>query len=111
MLGLFGLASFTAEQRFKEIGIRKVLGASIWEILLLLTKGFTGLVFIGFIIAAPISVFLMNKWLDSFAYHGTLSWITIVFAGLAAILLAWITVGFQTFRAAKANPIDSIQYE
>ncbi|RLD19583.1 MAG: ABC transporter permease [Bacteroidetes bacterium] len=111
MLGLFGLASFTAEQRFKEIGIRKVLGASIFEILMLLTKGFTGLVVIGFIIAAPVSVFLMNKWLGTFAYHGTVSWVTIVLAGLAAILLSWLTVGFQTMKAARANPIDSIQYE
>ena len=111
MLGLFGLASFTAEQRFKEIGIRKVLGASIGEILMLLTKGFTALVFIGFIIAIPISYYLMTKWLDSFAYHGTVSWVTISLAGLAAILLSWITVGFQTLKAARANPIDSIQYE
>jgi putative ABC transport system permease protein len=111
MLGLFGLASFTAEQRFKEIGIRKVLGASITEILMLLTKGFTLLVFIGFIIAAPISYYLMNKWLTTFAYHGTVSWVTIVIAGLLAILLSWLTVGVQTFKAARSNPIDSIQYE
>jgi len=111
MLGLFGLASFTAEQRFKEIGIRKVLGASIGEILMLLTKGFTALVFIGFVIAVPIAYYLMTKWLESFAYHGTVSWVTIALAGLAAILLAWITVGFQTLKAAKANPIHSIQYE
>jgi putative ABC transport system permease protein len=111
MLGLFGLASFTAEQRFKEIGIRKVLGASLGEILMLLTKGFTVLVFIGFIIAIPISYYLMTEWLETFAYHGTISWVTIVIAGLAAILLSWITVGFQTLKAARANPIDSIQYE
>jgi len=111
MLGLFGLASFTAEQRFKEIGIRKVLGASIGEILMLLTKGFSLLVFIGFIIAVPISYYLMNKWLATFAYHGSVSWVTIIIAGLAAIILSWITVGFQTFKAARSNPIDSIQYE
>jgi putative ABC transport system permease protein len=111
MLGLFGLASFTAEQRFKEIGIRKVLGASLGEILMLLTKGFTVLVFIGFIIAIPISYYLMTEWLETFAYHGTISWVTIVIAGLAAILLSWITIGFQTLKAARANPIDSIQYE
>lgn len=111
MLGLFGLASFTAEQRFKEIGIRKVLGASIGEILILLTKGFTLLVFIGFIIAVPISYFLMNKWLATFAYHGSVSWVTVIMAGMVAIMLSWITVGFQTFKAARSNPIDSIQYE
>jgi len=111
MLGLFGLASFTAEQRFKEIGIRKVMGASIGEILMLLTKGFTLLVFIGFIIAIPISYYLMNKWLATFAYHGSVSWVTIAIAGIVAIILSWLTVGFQTFKAARANPIDSIQYE
>ena len=111
MLGLFGLASFTAEQRFKEIGIRKVLGASIGEILMLLTKGFSLLVFIGFIIAIPISYWLMNKWLATFAYHGTVSWVTIGLAGLIAIILSWLTVGFQTLKAARSNPIDSIQYE
>jgi putative ABC transport system permease protein len=111
MLGLFGLASFTAEQRFKEIGIRKVLGASMVEILMLLTKGFTSLVFTGFVIAIPISYYLMNKWLATFAYHGTVSWITIFIAGLVAIILSWLTVGFQTIKAAKSNPIDSIQYE
>jgi putative ABC transport system permease protein len=111
MLGLFGLASFTAEQRFKEIGIRKVLGASIGEILMLLTKGFTVLVFIGFIIAIPISYYLMNKWLATFAYHGSVSWLTVTIAGSVAIVLSWLTVGFQTLKAAKSNPIDSIQYE
>ena len=111
MLGLFGLASFTAEQRFKEIGIRKVLGASVPEILLLLTKGFSVLVIIGFIIAAPLAYYLMTKWLGTFAYHGTVSMVTVVIAGIVSILLAWITVGVQTIRAARANPIQSIQYE
>ena len=111
MLGLFGLASFTAEQRFKEIGIRKVLGASVLEILMLLTRGFSVLVLIGFVIAAPLAYYLMTEWLETFAYHGTVSLITVAFAGIAAILLAWITVGLQTLRAARANPIQSIQYE
>jgi putative ABC transport system permease protein len=111
MLGLFGLASFTAEQRFKEIGIRKVLGASVVEILMLLTKGFTGLVLLGFIIAVPVAYYLMTHWLESFAYHGSVSTTTILLAGLVSILLTWITVGFQTIRAARANPINSIHYE
>ena len=111
MLGLFGLASYTTEQRFKEIGIRKVLGASNNEILIVLTKGFTGLVFVGFLLAIPISYFLMTAWLDSFAYHTTVSWTTILMAGLVAIVLSWLTVGFQSVKAARANPIDSIQYE
>ena len=111
MLGLFGLASFTAEQRFKEIGIRKVLGASVLEILTLLTKGFTKLVFIGYIIAIPISIYLMNSWLDTFAYHGSISWYTILLAGAVAIIFAWFTVGFQIIKAARSNPIESIQHE
>jgi putative ABC transport system permease protein len=111
MLGLFGLASYTTEQRFKEIGIRKVLGASNNEILVILTRGFTGLVFIGFLIAIPVSYYLMNAWLETFAYHGVVSWVTIAVAGALAIILAWLTVGFQTYKAARANPIDSIQYE
>lgn len=111
MLGLFGLASYTTEQRFKEIGIRKVLGASNNEILLILTKGFTGLVFVGFLLAIPISYFLMTAWLETFAYHASVSWVTILIAGALAIVLSWLTVGFQTIKAARANPIDSIQYE
>ena len=111
MLGLFGLASYTTEQRFKEIGIRKVLGASNNEVLFILTRGFTFLVFIGFLLAIPIAYFLMNSWLETFAYHGSVNWTTILLAGAVAILLAWITVGFQTYKAARANPIDSIQYE
>lgn len=111
MLGLFGLASYTTEQRFKEIGIRKVLGASNREILLILTRGFTLLVFIGFILAIPVSLFLMNTWLDTFAYHGAVSWLTILLAGTSAIVLAWFTVGFQTVKAARSNPINSIHYE
>jgi putative ABC transport system permease protein len=111
MLGLFGLASYTTEQRFKEIGIRKVLGASNNEVLFILTKGFTFLVFIGFLLAIPISYFLMSMWLETFAYHGSVNWTTILVAGSVAILLAWVTVGFQTYKAARANPIDSIQYE
>jgi len=111
ILGLLGLASFTAEQRFKEIGIRKVMGASVSEILLLLTKGYTWLVLIGFVIAIPLSYYFMDKWLNTFAYHGSVSILTIALAGSLAIVLAWLTVGFQTFKAAKANPIESIQYE
>jgi len=111
MLGLFGLASYTTEQRFKEIGIRKVLGASNNQILMILTRGFTGLVFVGFLLAIPISYYLMTSWLETFAYHASINWVTIVVAGLVAIILSWITVGAQTIKAARSNPIDSIQYE
>ena len=111
VLGLFGLASFTAEQRFKEIGIRKVMGASVSQILFLLTKGFTFLVVIGFVLAVPVSWFAMNKWLDSFAYHGTINVLSIVAAGALAIIIAWLTVGAQTWKAARTNPVDSLRNE
>lgn len=111
VLGLFGLASYTAEQRIKEIGVRKVMGASVAQILLLLTKGFTFLVLIGFILAIPVAWWGMSQWLDSFAYHGNISVFSILLAGLFAILISWITVGIQTFKAARANPVDSLRCE
>lgn len=111
VLGLFGLASYTAEQRIKEIGVRKILGASISQILLLLTRGFTFLVLIGFILAIPIAWWGMTQWLNTFAYHGEISILSIMLAGLAAILIAWVTVGLQTIRAARANPVDSLRNE
>jgi putative ABC transport system permease protein len=111
ILGLYGLASYTAEQRFKEIGIRKVLGASVSQILLLLTKGFTFLVIVGFVMAVPVAVIAMNKWLDTFAYHDDIKIFSIVLAGSVAILVAWITVGIQTWKAARTNPVDTIRNE
>ena len=111
VLGLFGLASYTAEQRFKEIGIRKVMGASVSQILLLLTKGYTLLVLISFVAAIPVAWYFMNMWLESFAYHGAISLLSILTAGIAAILIAWITVGAQTFKAARTNPADSLRSE
>ncbi len=111
VLGLFGLASYTAEQRVKEIGIRKVMGATETQILLLLTRGFTYLVLIGFVLAIPVAWWGMTYWLNTFAYHGNISLISILMAGMVAILIAWMTVGLQTLRAARSNPVDSLRNE
>ncbi len=110
-LGLFGLASFTAERRLKEIGIRKVLGASVSNIVMMLSKDFTRLVGISILIAIPISYYFMEKWLESFAYKIDLSfWI---FLGTAAIslLIAWLTVSSQALRAAHVNPSKCLKDE
>jgi len=110
-LGLFGLATFTAEQRSKEIGIRKVLGASVAGIAQLLTKDFLKLVIIAILIASPIAWLAMNKWLQSFAYRINIaSWMFIA-AGLVAVLIAIITISFQAVKAAMANPVDSLRSE
>lgn len=111
VLGLFGLSAYTTEQRFKEIGIRKVMGASVAQILLLLSKGFTLLVIIGFIVAVPVAWFGMNFWLDTFAYHDDISMLSILFAGALAIAIAWLTVGLQTIKAAHSNPVNSLRHE
>lgn len=112
-LGLFGLASFAAEQRTKEIGIRKVLGASVSGIVGLLSKEFTGLVLLANIIAWPIAYFASRAWLQSFAYRINVnSQIGFFFiAAVAALFIAWLTVGLQAIRAAHVNPIDSLRYE
>jgi len=110
-LGLFGLASFIAESRIKEIGIRKVMGASVIQILVLLTKGFTSLVLISFVLALYPAWYFMDQWLDNCAYRGTIQPTVFVGAGLLAVIIAWITVGSQTLKAASANPVDSIKYE
>lgn len=110
-LGLFGLARFTAEQRTKEIGIRKVLGASVSGIFNLLSKDFLKLVFVAFIIASPIAWFIMNKWLQDFAYRINISWWIFVIAAFLAILITLITISFQAIRAATVNPVKSLRSE
>lgn len=110
-LGLFGLASYTAEQRTREIGIRKVLGASVSQILILLTKRFTLLVIIGFILAAALSTYFMDWWLESFAYATQLNMSSFLFAGLAAIFIAWFTVAYHSLKAATGNPVEAIRQE
>jgi putative ABC transport system permease protein len=110
-LGLFGLSAFTAEQRTKEIGIRKVLGASVIDVTKLLSRDFIGLVAIAIVIASPLAWYGMNKWLQSFAYKVPISWWMFVLAGFLAILIAMVTVSFQSIRAAIANPVDSLRSE
>ncbi|HKH61965.1 MAG TPA: ABC transporter permease [Flavitalea sp.] len=110
-LGLLGLASFTAEQRRKEVGIRKVLGASVMNVTGLLAKDFLKLVMGGIVIASPISYYLGNKWLQDFAYRINISWWMFVLAGLSALLIAFATVSVQAIKAAVANPVKSLKQE
>jgi putative ABC transport system permease protein len=110
-LGLFGLAAFVAEQRTKEIGVRKVLGASVNGIVHLLSKDFIKLVFIAFIIAAPIAWWAMNQWLQDFVYRVTISWWIFLAAAFIAISIALITVSFQAIKAALTNPVKNLRAE
>src|SRR5690606_16964760 len=110
-LGLFGLATFTALQRTKEIGIRKVLGASVTNVVTLLSKDFIKLVLIAIVIATPIAWYAMNRWLQGFAYRIDMQWWMFVLAGVTAIVLAIFTVATQSVRAAMANPTEALQSE
>jgi len=110
-LGLFGLSSYTATQRIKEIGIRKVLGASIVNITSMLSKDFLRLVIISVLIATPVAWFVMNKWLQNFAYRVQVSWWIFAVAGLIALLIALVTVSFQAIKAAVSNPVKSLRTE
>jgi putative ABC transport system permease protein len=110
-LGVFGLASLVTEQRTKEIGIRKALGASVSEIILILSKEFAIWVLLANIIACPIAYFFMNKWLQDFAFRINIAWWVFVIAGCIALLIALATVSFQAIKAATANPVESLRYE
>ncbi|MFH1853544.1 MAG: FtsX-like permease family protein, partial [Candidatus Neomarinimicrobiota bacterium] len=110
-LGLFGLASFSAEQRTKEIGIRKTLGASVADIVRLLSKDFVVLVIISNLIAWPVAWYALNDWLENFAYRTTLGPVTFLTAALIALVIAMLTVSYQAIKAAIANPVDSLKYE
>jgi putative ABC transport system permease protein len=110
-LGLFGLVSFTAEQRVKEIGIRKVLGASVGDIITLISKDYLSLVMIAVVVASPIAYYAMNKWLQDFAYRINIQWWVFVLTGFLALLIAFITVSFQSIKAAIANPVKSLRSE
>ncbi len=110
-LGLFGLAMFTAQQRTKEIGVRKVLGASIGSIVTLLSRDFLKLVLIAIVIASPIAYYAMNRWLQDFAYKIDIEWWVFALAGLLAVSIALLTVSFQSIKAALMNPVKSLRTE
>ncbi|GAB3990933.1 ABC transporter permease [Spirosoma daeguense] len=110
-LGLFGLAAFMAEQRTKEIGVRKVLGASVSNIVGLLSKDFLGLVFMAIILASPLAWWALRTWLDSFAYKTDLSWWIFGVAGILAVIIAFLTVSYQSVKAALMNPMKSLRSE
>jgi ABC-type antimicrobial peptide transport system permease subunit len=110
-MGLFGLAMFTAQRRTKEIGIRKVLGASVTNISALLSREFILLVGVGFVIASPIAYYFSHEWLQDFAYRTSIDvWIFLV-AGLSALLIALVTVSFQAVKSAIANPVKALRTE
>jgi len=110
-LGLLGLATYMAEARKKEIGVRKVLGASVTNIAALLSKDFVMLVMISIIIASPVAWVAMHKWMESYAYRMNISWVVFIASGLLAILIALFTISFQSIKAAVANPVDSLRTE
>lgn len=110
-LGLLGLASFIAEQRAKEIGIRKVMGSSVSQVVMLLSGSFTKLVIISFILAAPLAYFAMNNWLQTFAYRVDIKASTVLVGGVSALVLSWLTISYQSYKAAKANPARSLRSE
>lgn len=111
LFGLFGLAAYTADQRKKEIGVRKVLGSSVTEIVQLLSKDFMSLVLVALLIAGPLAWWGMQNWLESFAYPIEINLWVFVVAGFIAICIALLTVGFQAIKAANANPVKSLRTE
>jgi putative ABC transport system permease protein len=110
-LGLYGLAMFTAEQKFKEIGIRKVLGASSFNLVYLQVRGFVKLVLIAFVVSVPVAYLSMDKWLQSFPVREKIPVGIFMISGLASVIIAWITVSYQSIRAANINPVKSIAKE
>ncbi|MEE4197189.1 MAG: FtsX-like permease family protein [Bacteroidales bacterium] len=110
-LGIFGLASFMAEQKTKEIGIRKVMGASVLTIIRLFTIEFIKLVIIANIIAWPMAWFAMNKWLDNFAYHTSLAWWMYGLGAVLSLTVVIVTISYQSYKAAIKNPANSLRYE
>jgi putative ABC transport system permease protein len=110
-LGLLGLSSYSAKQRIKEVGIRKVLGASVGNIASLLSVDFVKLVFVAIIVSSPIAWWVMNKWLEGFAYKINISWWVFVLSGFVALTIAIITVSFQAIKAALMNPVKSLRTE
>ena len=110
-LGLYGLATFTAEQRVKEVGIRKVMGAPVYQLIYMLSKDFTIPVFLSFLISVPVAYYLMNNWLNNFAYHIEIGLFHFLITLVLMILVAWLTISFRTFRVAVLNPVNSLRHE
>lgn len=110
-LGLYGLSAFLAERRTKEIGVRKALGASTGGVVYLLSQSFTKPVIIAMVVASPLAWYGMSRWLAEFAYHVTVDWTVFIFAFLTALLIAWLTVSFETLKAARINPAESLRNE
>jgi putative ABC transport system permease protein len=110
-LGLFGLASFAAEERTKEIGIRKVLGSSTSAIVMLLTKDFSKCILFATLIAWPVGYLVMNQWLSNFAYRTKVGFGILIFSSMLALIIAVLTISYQSIKAALANPVDSLRYE
>ncbi|HTE27689.1 ABC transporter permease [Flavitalea sp.] len=110
-MGLYGLSAFLAEQRRREIGVRKVLGASVFGIMYLLSTGFTKLILLAILIAIPVSWYFINSWLESYAYHIDISWLIFVVASIIALMIAWITVSYESLKAAVTNPVRSLRSE
>lgn len=110
-MGLFGLSAINAINRTKEIGIRKVLGANITDIVATLSSGFIAMVFLSIVIAMPLSWWIMNKWLEDFAYRIHISWWMFAAVGIMALLIALLTVSFQAIKAALANPVKNLRTE
>jgi putative ABC transport system permease protein len=110
-LGLFGLVSFMANQRTKEIGIRRVVGASVADIVKILTKEFILLVGIANLIAWPAAYFFMGKWLDNFVFRTHMQMWMFLFSAVIAFVIAFLSVSYKTIKAARANPVDSLRYE
>ena len=110
-LGLFGLATFSVQQRTKEIGIRKVLGASVFRITQLLSGDFLKLVALAIVIASPVAWWAMNKWLQDFAYRINIEWWVFAIAGMLALVVALLTISYQSIKAAVQNPVKSLRTE
>jgi putative ABC transport system permease protein len=110
-LGLFGLATYMAEQRTREIGVRKVLGASIGNLVSMLSKDFLKLVLLAAVLAFPIAWYGMHRWLEDFAFRVNISWWIFVIAAVLALLIALLTVSVQAFKAAMSNPVKSLRTE
>ena len=110
-LGLYGLVSFMAVQKTKEVGVRKVLGASIGNILLLFSREFTLLPMVAFLVAAPLGYYFAHRWLSGFYYHVRLGWDIFFLALILSLVIAWVTVGYKAVRAAMVNPVKSLRSE